>query len=520
MKKLLITVAALAFSLVCLFGADLIVRLYLNANADKAKYYNNIYTRNCSDYAMERIIDDHSIVVLGSSELYSEDDLAYPSALFNGGYSDFNLVLMGGGYLQSLSQAINVGALANNIKNGKVVLIVSPQWFTAEGLSADAFSSRFEEPNYIEFLKNKDISAETKTAVSDRVNALLTADTAALKRVKQYEDIYLRHTLNLFSYVKTLPYNAFQNAKIRFKLAREYKDLDSLNTDRYVRVEEIDFDALVKQAEETGRADCTTNDFGIFDEYYDEYIRGALDSMKNANENVSYAVSPEYDDLKLFLRVCRETGIEPLIISVPVNGRWYDYTGFSIADRNTYYQNIRNICAENQVSLVDFSEKEYELFFLKDIMHMGWKGWAYLDRAVYSFYKNEEIKNTTSYRDLINDGNVALSDGTTAAGERGYTFLTDAGSNGFNGFYVYLEQDRTFLDVSNAVGNRSGVYLHTRPSGQYTVRFQANGNRLDEYVDVDVYLEENAVYRVAYSIDQFSEGQIQIGGVGFAKVEY
>lgn len=85
--------------------------------------------------------------------------------------------------------------------------------------------------------------------------------------------------------------------------------------------------------------------------------------------------------------VCRETDITPLIVSIPVNGRWYDWTGFPKEDREGYYKNIREICQEYQVELADFSDKEYEPYFLKDIMHLGWKGWVYLDEAVYEFYK-------------------------------------------------------------------------------------------------------------------------------------
>ena len=84
-----------------------------------------------------------------------------------------------------------------------------------------------------------------------------------------------------------------------------------------------------------------------------------------------------------------ETGIEPLIVSIPVNGRWYDWTGFSREDREIYYENIRSICSEYQVEMADFSNKEYEEYFLKDIMHLGWKGWVYLDDKVYQFYKKQ-----------------------------------------------------------------------------------------------------------------------------------
>ena len=519
MKRLYVIVVALIGALVCIVGLDFVVKQKIDANIEKAVYDNNITTRNCSDYAMEKIIDDNSIVVLGSSELSASDNLAYPPSLFNRGFSDFNMILMGAGYLQSLSQAINVGALQNNIKNGKVVLIVSPQWFSEGGVSAEAFSSRFEEANFVEFLQNDNISKKIKISVSNRVNELLVSDPITLERIQKYEEVYLYHTLNPVTYLEMSVYSAFRNAKTRFELVDEFENLPSIDKSTYVETEKINFDELLPQAEKLGEETCTTNDFGVYDEYYNTYIKDGIESSRNSSEGVSYASSIEYDDFRLFLDICRETGIEPLIISVPVNGRWYDYTGFSKADRNTYYQNIRDICKQYGVKLADFSEKEYELYYLKDVMHMGWKGWVYLDNAVYNFYKGDEIVDNTSYEELVFD-DTNLSEGASDNGNRAYSFYTSLEGNAFNSVVVTLKENNTIIDEYSATGVRTGMYLHSLKSGFYTIRFRANSNMQDEYVNLNVYLEKDAVYKVYYNIDSFGSNQIDISGISFSKVEY
>ena len=154
-----------------------------------------------------------------------------------------------------------------------------------------------------------------------------------------------------------------------------------------VKVDDIDFNMLLSNAESIGLESCTNNEYGVYDDYFSTYISERYEAYKNSDANNSYCESPEYDDLRLFLDVCRETNLEPMIVSMPVNGGWYDYTGFSVEDREQYYQNIRDICNEYDVRLTDFSDKEYELYFLKDIMHIGWKGWVYLDEEAYDFYK-------------------------------------------------------------------------------------------------------------------------------------
>lgn len=517
MKKLYLILLALGLTLVCVISLDLLVKLNLKKNVDKAIYDNNVRTRNDSDYVMDQIIDEDSIVVLGSSELSTYDDLAYPKALFNNGYSDFNMILMGAGYLRCAPQALNVGALQNNIKNGKIVLILSPQWFTLTGMTPGTYPSRFEESNFVEFLHNSDISKKTKTAVSDRINDFLTSDPPTLDRVKKHESIYLKHSLNPFTYIEMFTYNLFRNAKIRFKLVDEFEGLSTLNTSNYVCADEINFDLLLSQASDLGAESCTNNEFGIYDEYFNTYISNSLKGLKNSSVGESYTVSPEYEDFRLFLDVCKETGIAPLIISVPVNGRWYDYTGFSKADRNTYYQNIRDICAEYNVALADFSEKEYELYFLKDPSHLGWKGWVYVDNAVFSFYKGGEIKDNTIYEELLT-GNFDLSQGVSDLGERTYSLTTDVDDNIFNSVEVTIVQENTIVDQTSVAGVRSGVYLHTMDSGYYTIRFGANYNLQEEFLDAEIYLENGTVYKVAYSVDSIDNNSVAISNISFSKV--
>jgi D-alanine transfer protein len=89
----------------------------------------------------------------------------------------------------------------------------------------------------------------------------------------------------------------------------------------------------------------------------------------------------------MFLNVCKDLEIDVMLISIPVNGMWYDYTGFSKEDREGYYEKIRVISKDYNVRLADFSDKEYEKYFLRDIMHIGWKGWVYVDEAIYNFYQ-------------------------------------------------------------------------------------------------------------------------------------
>ena len=520
MKKALWVPIAIVCLLLGIVGVDMYSRIRISSHQDESLICNDIYTRNSCDYAMDKVITEDTMVVLGSSELAASDDLAYPQALFNGGHSDFNILLTGAAFLQSLPQAVDVGAFQNNIKNGKIVLIVSPQWFRPGGLTSDEYCSRFEESNYIEFLQNDDIKTKTKKKVAKRINELLVSDPPTLERVKKDEKMYLEGSVNPLSYLEMTTYNWFRNAKRRYDFAGALGDMNSdYDRDKTVNVEEIDWKKLLADAEEVGKQSCTNNDYGIIDEYWDEYVRDVYDSKAGEDVTETFTISPEFEDLNTFIEVCRETKLEPLIICVPVNGRWYDYWGHSKSDRNTYYQSIRNICKEQGVALADFSDKEYELYFLRDIMHMGWKGWAYLDKAVYDFYKTGTVTDDTIYEE-IKPVSTTGSAGATVVSDGSYQLKTDVADNAFSGIYVDLPVDGTPIDDASYAGHREGTYLHQKESGECVIRVRAASTLQDEYVDLTYHLEKDAVYKIEYDVETLDTTSASVNNLVFSKITY
>lgn len=366
---------------------------FVNYNGTIEKYkkelcYFRTSSRNNSIEALHAATskDNHSILVLGSSELSASDNVAFPVSIFKNGNSDFNMVFLGQGNTQSLHHSINVAALADGLDAKKVVLILSPQWFTKSHLQSKMYASRFSERLFVGAMKNPLLSNETKRAIVNRVEPLLKADPVEQSRIKDYRMIYVDNRLNPFRFIKYLLYDKFMDIKQKNAVVNDLRKSHFTQNVSF-SMKDFDKDNLLNLAIAAGDEACTNNSYFIYDVYYDTYIRKRESNVKGKSVKDSYCVSKEYDDFKLFLKVCKEVKIKPLIISVPVNGRWYDWTGFPKKDREQYYQNIRNICKENDVALADFSDREYEPYFLKDIMHMGWKGWVYLDDAIYQFYK-------------------------------------------------------------------------------------------------------------------------------------
>lgn len=389
MRKLTSLLTAALLFAVTVAGVGIFLGGAVDRKTGDLLYYNGDSRNRCSRAMGNVLAEDGVIPVFGSSELSSGGCASFPAQLFQEGNSDFNMVPIGRGGTQSLLHAIDLGAMADQIPDKKAVLILSPQWFTEEGAQPDGYSSLFSERMFVKFLKNTSLPLELRSAVSQRVQSLLVEDPPQLERVQRYDAAILRHSINPVERLGQAVYDGFMEQKGFFLLVWATKNRTVSYAGEPVKAANIDWDARREVAIREGEAACSGNELYIRNDYYERLVEKPedLDWYHGTWSDLSYAVSPEYDDLILFLEVCKVAGIEPLIVSVPVHGYWYDVRSFPKEGRESYYGNIQDICEEYGVELADFSDKEYEPYFLRDIMHVGWKGWVYIDEAVYRFYQ-------------------------------------------------------------------------------------------------------------------------------------
>ena len=80
-------------------------------------------------------------------------------------------------------------------------------------------------------------------------------------------------------------------------------------------------------------------------------------------------------------------GLEPLVIVAPLSGDYYDWVGVDAHARQSCYERILNIADKYGAKVADFTDREYERYFLHDMVHFGWTGWVDVDQALYEFAK-------------------------------------------------------------------------------------------------------------------------------------
>ena len=335
-----------------------------------------------------------TLLIFGSSELKTTDICTHPANFFAGKRCGFQVDLIGRGSCQSLVHAIAIAAGGDALNGKKVVLITAPQSYVEDGIAPDLFMANFSELQVLAMLEDDTISDEVKTYLSARIQTLidryneqngtsLQLHTAAglLTDAKQNENGLTASLL--------LPYSALSywalDCKDRVEaraIMRRYEDVPAPQ-----HVSPIDWDAEEQAALAQASDMVTNNDFYMQDDYYSTNIGRKLQQQEGKDSALSYDVSPEYDDLRCLLEICRQKNMEVLFIHVPMHGSWNDYTGFTAERRESYYQKVRAITEEYEnVTLLDLTQYEYEPFFLCDTMHLGWKGWLEVDRAIVEFY--------------------------------------------------------------------------------------------------------------------------------------
>ena len=324
------------------------------------------------------------IPVFGSSEFnHGKDTVYHPSQVFAG--LDVTPMMVGAGYYQSLSHAVTLCAIEGQMPLRRAVLILSPQWFRKTGVVDQAYTSRFSEILYAGMLANPRISQETKAYFSERTHSLLKGDTATLARVSRDEDYYLNgQTEGLGGAMERL-WLSFLREKDTFTIA--FRQFFLPNRQREKQSGEPDWEALLRLADAEGAVD-STNPFYILNSTY-EALEPHLPEKKgmNADADKGYQTGPEFQDLAAFIKVCKETGIECMLVIVPVNGYYYDFTEFPRSARQAYYQKIRDLAATYGARVCDLSGEEYTPYFFEDRVHLGKKGWTMVDKAIYAFAK-------------------------------------------------------------------------------------------------------------------------------------
>jgi D-alanine transfer protein len=387
MKKIAAFFTALGIFLAIILAFHFSLSGDLNMNNKDFGSWNSAY-KDLSCNAISQNLHKDTMVVFGSSEFgHGRKTPYHPKNLFE--KQNVDLMMVGGAYNQCLNHAITLGAVGNNIQKKKVVLILSPMWFYRSGVSSDKYALRFSELSYISFMQNDKIPASVKQYAASRSESLLTTNQSMLNRVKIYDKIFIDGSNNPF-------YNLFYKVRNTYITDKDAITIKSaLKTtgirkkvkfnDRVADPAPLNWDVLSRDAARR-MSKNSHNKFYMSDHFWKKKFIPKYKMAKGIHRNEDFKTSPEYGDLECFLKVCKAENIEPMIMILPLNGRWYDYTGMTAQKRANFSKKIKSYCQEYNANLVDLSKYNYTPYVVADSVHPWGKGWVKIDEKIYNFY--------------------------------------------------------------------------------------------------------------------------------------
>ena len=349
---------------------------------DNSIRYSTSYEKYKSRDILTSNITPNTFVLLGSSELVATINEDYhPNKIFN--YNDFNIMQIGTSYSQNIIQATTLGSIEGSMTNRKVAIIESVQWFEKDGTHQDAFLNKASQEHIFQTLSNKKISKDTKEKLIDRIIKITKGNKLQNDLYKKYKSYFIEGK-GTFIDKKLLE---LDNTIYSFKLKQIFyqkhakSDYPSLGD----KTPDYDWEKMTNQFVEEVKKKTDNNDYAVDNNYYNTYLKDRYASLKDSNKDLSYLESPEYSDMELFLTVAKELGIEVEVIIFPVNGKWNDYTGVSREMREKTYKKIEDVAKSHGATVLNYGNREYDDYFLFDVMHVGVKGWMEVEKELYKF---------------------------------------------------------------------------------------------------------------------------------------
>lgn len=332
-----------------------------------------------------------TLVFLGSSELIPTVPMRGVE-FFAEAPTGFSMFPVGKAGTTALSVLQKLGGAGDTLRGKKVVLSLSPSFFQNEQVDAKYFAGNSSKLQTKEFLWNGIYSEDLRRSAAqnllrypqayegdwilectlrrmagagkvDRLMLALIAPLASLDRAVCRLQDHVEASLALL--------NASEDDQVLDAAPLSTSKRSMINWDELLKKAEAQSKAL---AARTARKPIKAiRDKGTGDSQF-------LTKLKNAEE---------WKHFELVLRLIKEAGAEPLVMSMPLHVDVLEAQGVSPDARSYFGKQLRGLTKKYGVPLVYFEKHENDpVFFVDQFDHIGSKGWWYYNKALDDFYHN------------------------------------------------------------------------------------------------------------------------------------
>ena len=338
--------------------------------------------------------------LFGSSELNVANPF-HPSALFREYPTGFTVFPVGDLGSTSLVWLQAVAALGPELQGKKVAVSIPARAFMTERTDRHAYSANFSRLHASEVAFSIQLPFALKQVAARRMLQFpetLRGDPLLAFALERLGD---GSRFSRVVYYASMPLGQLHNLVLRLQ--------DHAETIMFLRAQrglarparysaELDWPAFRERAEAQARRRADDNPVGFENTLWTAHA-GEIDMQRRARGEDGVASPPrpdevsavdrseEWADFALLLRVIRSLGGEPLILSAPLHGAYYDYIGVSLSSRQAAYRRLRELASAEGVALVDFAEHDSDPYFTIDSgFHLSGEGWVHYDQALDAFF--------------------------------------------------------------------------------------------------------------------------------------
>jgi len=341
------------------------------------------------------------LLIYGSSELNLQATYNRPfhaTNLFRDYPTGFTIFPVGKAETTCLIILQKLAAVGPALEGRKVAVSLSPYWFF-ERLTAraDAYAGNFSALQAGELAFNTHSNLRLRQDAARRM--LQYPATVANRPLLRFalENLADGSPLSLACYDAVLPLGIAHNAILRFQdhwsvvqYLWEHPEMTSSPISPRSG-EQLDWPMLHRQADATYRAHSNNNEFGLDNQIWNRELRQEMLRQRHTRSDEAFLrtlqSNQEWVDLELLLRELTEFGAQPLLLSMPIHGGWYDECGITYAARRVYYQKLREISARYHAAVVDFANHDADRSFCHDNMgHLAPRGLVYYNQVLDSFF--------------------------------------------------------------------------------------------------------------------------------------
>ncbi|MEI6871586.1 MAG: D-alanyl-lipoteichoic acid biosynthesis protein DltD [Verrucomicrobiota bacterium] len=337
-----------------------------------------------------------TLVFFGSSELIPDVPMKGVD-FFANSPTGFSMFPVGKAGTTALSVLQKLGGAAEELKGKKLVLSLSPSFYQSEQIDPKYFEGNSSKLQIKEFLWSDRFSRQLKRDVAEEILKYPKVSDGDWSLEFTLQRIASGTPADRLLLALIQPYAAFDRmvGRIQDHLEAGFAlnnlgDADTHTRYRPKRGNVLHWDDLFRAAEqhsETLAAKSHRRPIKVL------RAEGTWD--KQFAMKVSRA--QEWRDLELVLRLLREAGAKPLVISMPLHADLLAAQGVSKIGREAYGEQLHEMTKHYDVPLVYLKDHESDpIFFVDQNDHIGSKGWWYYDKVLDDFYHDRLSKNSTA----------------------------------------------------------------------------------------------------------------------------